>query len=54
MKHKVQMKKEKYVAWFQIIKPYPSRDVTKVGSSPNTYQNEQRQEEELVILETYV
>ena len=53
MKDKVEMKKEKYAAWFQIIKPYPSREVTKVCSCPNIYQNEQRQEKELVILEAH-
>lgn len=57
MECKVKMKKEKYIAWLQIIKLYASKDMKNVRLSPNTYQNNQEQERvtrKLSILETQV
>jgi len=57
MEDKVEMDKEKYVAWLHIISLYPSTDVTKVCCSPSIHQNDQNQEEvarKLAVLEIQV
>lgn len=57
MEHQVEMRKEKSIAWLQIISLCPSTDVTKVCFSPNIHQSDQSQEEvtrKLAILEIQV